>query len=301
MRYLAVAVVVGAIAFWVGTKMGGHGTSPLGGQLAAPRSTLDKIKNEGQVIIGIGQEAAPFGYMDKGELVGFDVDIAHAVAARLETYTGQKVRIVFRPVTDETRISWVQSGEVHMSLCHTNITRKRQASIDFTVPYGWDGKSILYDLRKGTRNLEDFAGKVLGIKRSSSSEGEIQAYFAAQGWAKPELRQFDSHVAGIQAVLDGQIDGFTDDDSIIVNTAMKSGHKVGPGGDLAVTSTPYSPAYFGIGVPQDDSRWRDVLNYCLHDLWSAGQYQAIHQKWFGPDSMCPMPLGNHQMEPFVKG
>jgi polar amino acid transport system substrate-binding protein len=188
-----------------------------------------------------------------------------------------------------------------MSLCHTNSTRKRDANIDFTVPYGWDGKGVLYRTAGGKQDLANFAGKTIGIKRSSSSEGEIKAYFTAKGWAPPILKQFDNHAAGIQALIDGQIDGFTDDNSIIINTAMLAGHKVGADGELAVTDTPYSPAYFGIGVPENDSRWRDTLNYCLHDLWSSGEFQTIYTKWFGPNSSCPIPLGDHKMEPYVKG
>lgn len=266
-----------------------------------PEGVLDAVKESGEVIIGMGMEAAPFGYREDGQLVGFDVDIARAVVEKLEQYVGKPVRLRFKPVSDETRIAWVQSGEVHMSLCHTNNTRKRDANIDFTVPYGWDGKGVLYDQRKGVKNLSDLQGKDIGIKRSSSSEGEIQAYFKAKGWEAPVLKQYDSHIAGIKALVDGQIDGFTDDNSIIVNTATKAGYKVGAGGILAVTQTPYSPAYFGIGVPENDSDWRDTLNYCLHDLWESGEFQEIYRKWFGPDSMCPIPLADNKMTPFVKG
>ncbi len=271
------------------------------GRAGAGRSTLDAVRKEGKVIIGIGMEAAPFGFREDGELVGFDVDIARAVAGRLKVYVGRDVRAEFVPVTDETRIAWVLSGQVHMSLCHTNITRKRDARIDFSIPYGWDSKGILYDLRNGRKDLAAFAGRTIGIKRSSSSEGEIQAYFTARGWKAVQIKQYDNHTAGIQAVCDGQIDGFTDDNSIIINTAMKAGHKVGPGQALAVTDTPYSPAYFGIGMPENDSDWRDTVNYCLHDLWLSGEFQRAYRKWFGEDSMCPIPLGEHRMEPFVKG
>jgi polar amino acid transport system substrate-binding protein len=264
-------------------------------------STLEVVQSDGKVVVGIGQDAAPFGYMDQGQLTGYDVEIARAVIDRLGERLGRKMTIQFKSVTDETRISWVQSGEVHLSLCHTNNTRKRDAEIDFTVAYGWDGKGVLYDLRKGQRDLEAFAGKTIGIKRSSSSEGEIQAYFDSHGWQKPTLKQYDNHAAGIQALVDGQIDGFTDDNSIIINTAMRAGHQVGTGGILAVTETPYSPAYFGIGVPENDSDWRDALNYSLHDLWSSGEFQKIYARWFGPDSMCPIPLGENRMEPFVIG
>jgi polar amino acid transport system substrate-binding protein len=307
MKKTPLIVVVTAVAFlFVGYYAGRRtlastptSTVATGHRIA--RDTFDQVKNEGRVIVGIGQEAAPFGYRDNGELVGYDVDIARAVVKRLEVYIGRKISLEFKPVSDETRISWVQSGEVHMSLCHTNITRKRLANVDFTVPYGWDGKGVLYRNAGVKRDLAEFAGKSIGIKRSSSSEGEINAYFTAQGWALPVLKQFDNHAVGIQALMDGQIDGFTDDNSIIINTAMLAGHKVGPGGVLAVTDTPYSPTFFGIGVPENDSKWRDTLNYCLHDLWLSGEFQTIYDKWFGPKSMCPIPLKDHKMEPFVQG
>ena len=266
------------------------------------KSNFDIVQGETRVIVGIGQEAAPYGFRDdNGELVGFDVDIARAVVRKLENYIGQPVNLEFRAVTDEARIGWVQSGEVHMALCHINITRKRDAVIDFTVPYGWDGKGILYRTDGGRQDLASFAGKTVGFKRSSNSEPQIQDYFREHGWTLPELRQFDNHAAGIQALIDGQIDGFTDDNSIIVSTAMLVGHKVGPNATLAITDKPYSPAQYGIGVPENDSRWRDALNYCLHDLWESGEHLEIYEKWFGEDSMCPIPLGDNRMDPFVKG
>lgn len=295
-------VVVTAIVFLVIGILVGPKKNATGYAASAAQSTFEAVKKEGRVIIGIGQEAAPFGYMEDGKLVGFDVDIARAVVKKLEKYAAKELKVEFKPVSDETRISWVQSGQIHMSLCHTNNTRKRDANIDFTVPYGWDGKGVLYNVTKGkNRNLKDFAGKVIGIKRSSSSEGEIQAYFKNKSWDKVTLKAYDSHTAGIQALVDDQIDGFTDDNSIIINTAMRAGHKVGPDGILAVTATPYSPAFFGVGVPENDSDWRDVLNYSLHDLWTSGEFQEIYRKWFGSDSMCPVPLGSHRMEPYVDG
>lgn len=292
-----------ALVFLFGSCSMGHRESgPQPSAESKPSAgTLEIVKREGRVIVGIGQEAAPYGYRQKGELVGFDVDIARAVAKKLQAYAERPVALEFRAVTDETRIGWVQSGEVHMALCHINITRRRDARIDFTVPYGWDGKGILYRTVDGKRALSWFAGKTVGFKRASSSEGEIQDYFSAQGWELPRLKQFDNHAAGIQALIDGQIDGFTDDSSIVINTAMLAGRKVGPDGELAITDTLYANAQYGIGVSENNSRWRDTLNYCLHDLWESGEFMAIYNKWFGPRSMCPLPLGSNRMEPFVKG
>ncbi len=54
-------------------------------------------------------------------------------------------------------------------------------------------------------------------------------------------------------------------------------------------------------MPENDSDWRDAVNYALHDLWKTSEFQRIHEAWFGPASMCPMPLGAIRMVPFVDG
>ena len=269
---------------------------------ADTQSLLDEVKKSGVVNVGMSCEVAPFSYRDADKnIVGFDVDIARAVVKKLEAYTVSPVKMKIVQVTDETRISWVKSGQVDMSVSCINDTRKRQEQIDFSVPYFWDGKGIMYDLKNGPKDIADFAGKTIGFKRASSSEGEIQRFFEEKGLNKPVLKAYDNHTAGIKALVDGQIDGFTDDNSIIINTAMLMEIKVGPGKSLDVTKTPYSPAHFGIGLRENDSKWRKVINYCLHDLWLSGEYQAIYKKWFGPNSNCPIPLGSNGMEPYVKG
>ena len=268
----------------------------------AQQSTLDVVKKSGELVVGLGMECSPFSYRDAGgNLVGFEVDLTNVLVKNLEAYVGVPLKLRLENVTDETRISWVQSGQISVSVCHCNNTRKRQDLIDFSVPYFWDGKSVMYNNAKGKKDLKDFAGKTIGFKRSSSSEGEIKRYFEAQGWTAPVLKQFDNHTAGIKALADGQIDGFTDDNSIIISTAMLAGYTVGEGKKLNLTPGRYSAAYYGVGVKENDSKWRKAIDFALHDMWLSGDYQKIYDKWFGAKSKCPIPLGTNKMEPFVKG
>src|SRR4051812_33108121 len=52
--------------------------------LAQEKSRLDEILTRGKVIVGVTSEAPPFGFIDdKGELVGFDIDIAKLMARSL--------------------------------------------------------------------------------------------------------------------------------------------------------------------------------------------------------------------------
>jgi len=267
----------------------------------ASQSTWDKVKDSGVLTIGIGEDAPPYEYLQNGQPIGYDVDIARAVGQRLSAYAGRTLRLEFVPVTDEDRITWVQTGQVDMSLAHTNITRTRLENIDFSLPYGWDGKAILYLASDGTRDLASFAGKAVGFKISSSSVGEIKAYYAARGWKLPDLVQFDNYDAGIQALLNKQIQGFTDDTSLIKASAISMGYKVGPGGTFYLTEPEYSATYYGIGVRQNDSLWRNEVNYALQDLWKDGEFQKIYNKWFGPHSSDPIPLGNNHIDAYVVG
>ena len=48
---------------------------------AAGKSKLDEVRARGKVIVGVTSEAPPFGFIDeKGELVGFDIDVAKLIA-----------------------------------------------------------------------------------------------------------------------------------------------------------------------------------------------------------------------------
>ena len=48
-----------------------------------PKDLLSKIKFKNKIVIGIKNDSKPFGYIENGELKGFDVDIAKSVSKML--------------------------------------------------------------------------------------------------------------------------------------------------------------------------------------------------------------------------
>ena len=51
----------------------------------------------------------------------------------------------------------------------------------------------------------------------------------------------------------------------------------------------YSPTYYGIGVPRNQSAWRYRVNAALRSLIMDGTYQKIYDVWFGPEGRYPLP------------
>ncbi len=252
-----------------------------GGETAV--STYDQVIENGAVRIGARNDNPPMSFLDdSGDWVGFDIDLANAVAAKL----GVEPELIV--VDGTTRISFLQSGEVDMSVASMNHTRDRDDAVDFSITYFWDNQSFL--IRKGTySSIDELMGQTVAANAGSSAIPSWQAYSAAMGGPAPDIVEFDDKLAAMQALRDGAVEGYTEDNITMLSLAAGDPNlELLPGG--------HNPVQFGIGLPNNDSLWRDQVNYALQELWKDGTYQEIYDRWFvGPDRILDLPLGG-QME-----
>jgi polar amino acid transport system substrate-binding protein len=235
------------------------------------------------VRIGVRNDNPPLSFVtEEGEWVGFDVDLAHAIAAQLNL---EPELIV---VDGTTRISFLQEGRVDMSIASMNHTRKRDNAIDFSITYFWDNQSFLVRTGEFTA-IEKLMGKKVAANAGSSAIPSWIAHSAALGGPEPEIVEFSDKLAAMQALRDGAVEGYTEDNITMLALAA---------GDPALELLPggHNPVQFGIGVPNNQSAWRDQVNYALQELWKSGAFHEIYARWFeGPDAAIQLPLGG-QME-----
>ena len=246
-------------------------------------SLAEDVAARGTVRIGVRNDNPPLSFVtEEGEWVGFDVDLAHAIAAQLNL---EPELIV---VDGTTRISFLQEGRVDMSIASMNHTRKRDNAIDFSITYFWDNQSFLVRTGEYTA-VEELMGKKVAANAGSSAIPSWIAYSAAQGGPEPEIVEFSDKLAAMQALRDGAVEGYTEDNiTMLALAAGDPGLELLPGG--------HNPVQFGIGVPNNQSAWRDQVNYALQELWKSGAFQEIYANWFeGPDAPIQLPLGG-QME-----
>ena len=242
-------------------------------------STLDRVVEEGSVRIGVRNDNPPLSFVDDaGEWVGFDIDLAEAMARQM----GVEHELVV--VDGTTRISFLQEGRVDLSIASMNHTRKRDDAIDFSITYFWDNQSFL--IRKGTYgSIDELFGATVAANAGSSAIPSWQAYSAVAGGAEPEIVEFSDKLAAMQALRDGAVEGYTEDN--ITMLALAAGDP-----ELELLPGGHNPVQFGMGVPINDSAWRDAVNYALQELWKSGEFAEIYAKWFeGPDAVIELPLG----------
>ncbi len=252
-----------------------------GGETAG--SSYDQVMEAGTVRIGVRNDNPPMSFIDEnGDWVGFDIDLANALADQL----GVELELVV--VDGTTRISFLQDGEVDMSVASMNHTRDRDDAIDFSITYFWDNQSFL--VRDGTYNaIDELMGQTVAANAGSSAISSWQEYSAENGGPPPDIVEFNDKLAAMQALRDGAVEGYTEDNITMLSLAAGDpGLVLLPGG--------HNPVQFGIGLPNDDSLWRDQVNYALQELWQSGVYHEIYERYFvGPEKIIDLPLGG-QME-----
>ena len=99
----------------------------------AKARTLDEIKKDGKIRIGVFSDKSPFGYVDSnGEVQGYDVEFAKRIGKDL---LGSEDAVEFVYVEAASRVEYLKSGKVDIILANFTITDERKEAIDFALPY----------------------------------------------------------------------------------------------------------------------------------------------------------------------
>ena len=100
---------------------------------SAKARTLDEIKKDGKIRIGVFSDKSPFGYVDSnGEVQGYDVEFAKRIGKDL---LGSEDAVEFVYVEAASRVEYLKSGKVDIILANFTVTDERKESVDFALPY----------------------------------------------------------------------------------------------------------------------------------------------------------------------
>ncbi|MFA6810519.1 MAG: transporter substrate-binding domain-containing protein [Desulfoplanes sp.] len=249
-------------------------------QMAFAGPTYDKVMQDKVIHAGIMTNSIPGAYFDAdNKWVGFDVDIATEIAKRLDCKL-DRVK-----VTDKTRISFLQQGRIDMSIANMTHKRERDKSIDFSITYFFDGQKIL--AKKGKfKSIKDMIGKKIATSQGTTSEINIKNLLKKMGDtnANAHVKSFPDYASAFAALQMGSVAGFTTDSTILLGYAAKEPGKYELVGDF------FSDEPYGIGLPENDSKWRDTINFTIQDMWNDGTYMSIYNKWYGPDTPYSFPM-----------
>jgi polar amino acid transport system substrate-binding protein len=253
----------------------------------AKGSIYDQVKASGKLKIGHGVDVPPLCMIEPGtgELVGFDIDMAKAMTDQIGTIMGKKLKMEGVVVNNKTRIAFLANRRIDITIRSMSHTRSRDEQVDYAEPpYLWSGK-IFYAKKGKFKTPMDICGQRMAVVQGSNAYLAGQDYLKELGCKKKfKLLSFQNNSECFLALKQGKVDSFIQDTPIIAGVAGSEGvdyEKVGP---------IFSPGLYGMGVPPNDSKWRDTVSFALQDMISNGTYEKIYMKWFGPNGKAPLPI-----------
>jgi polar amino acid transport system substrate-binding protein len=241
---------------------------------AQERSKLDEVLERGKLIVVTLGTVPPYAFKDdKGELVGFDIDIARLAATALFRDPN---KVEFVVVTSDGRWPAIESGRADMGVGGTTIYPDRAIRVAFTRPFIDSGQSILVVKSAGIKSLADLNQAKYTVANLNNPQ---MADRAKMFFPNATILTFDTPSGQFLAVKSGrahalQIDTPTAD--YFAATSAKD-FEVLP---QMLTASQNN----GIYLKPGDFKWWLWLDTLVNELRTGSyypQYAALYNKWFG--------------------
>ncbi|MFT3694730.1 MAG: ABC transporter substrate-binding protein/permease [Kofleriaceae bacterium] len=228
-----------------------------------PGHTLDDIQQRGEITWGADQAGGePYVYQDdKGNLIGFEVDIANAVARRL----GVKARMV--QYNWSNLIQSLERGDFDIAMNGIEATQERKDRILLSDPYYVYAETLTVRTDSDAKSLFDLAGKKVGTLNQTFAHDIINMI--------PTLREvlYEGNEEPYIDLETGRSDAVLLDNIIADRYGCTDKHPT-------LKCVPYDIARgtYVVGIRKGDASLQAAINKALADMRKDGELQAILEK-----------------------
>jgi polar amino acid transport system substrate-binding protein len=260
--------------------------------------TLDRIRQNGKVMLGYRADAQPFSYRDEaGNPAGYSVALCQSIADALKTDLAlANLSIEWVPVTIDDRFSAVQQGKVDLLCGAETETLARRKEVSFSLPIFPSGIGALLaaDAPSELQEiLERGSPPTKPIWRGSPARTLLeQQTFAvvantrAVDWLRERAAAFDidakiipvdSYEAGVQSLIDGGSDVLFGDRAILLEAAKRNpaAH------DLTLLDRRFTNEPVGLVLARGDEDFRLVVDQKLSQTIRSDAFRGLYARWFG--------------------
>ena len=181
--------------------------------------TLDEIKEDGTIHIGVFSDKNPFGYVDEnGEYQGYDVYFANRIGEDLG------VKVDFVSTEAANRIEYLQTGKVDVILANFTVTKEREEEVDFALPYMNVALGVVSPDSRVIESLDDWNSEDQMIVIS----GTTAETFLIENYPEIPLQKYDSYATAKNALENGNGAAWANDNTEVIAFALQNkGYTVG--------------------------------------------------------------------------
>jgi cystine transport system substrate-binding protein len=232
--------------------------------------SLSDIQDSGELVIGTEGTYQPFTYHEggSGALTGYDVDVATAVAEKLD----------LTPTFEETQfdalLAGLDAGRFDLVANQISITDEREVSYDFSTPYTVSrGAVITAADDTSITSLADLEGKTTAQSQSSN-------FYTTAKDAGADVQVVEGWAQSVALLEQGRIDATVNDELTFLDY-VKTNPDRAAGIKIAATTDDVSRSALVTTKGSDDLV--EAIDEALADLKADGTLAEISDRYFGQD------------------
>ncbi len=244
------------------------------GESAAEGSdeSLQKVLDSGKFILGLDATFEPMGYTNENdEIVGFDIDVAEEVCARMG------VELVKEPIDWDTKEQDLAVGRIDCIWNGMSINPSRAEQMNLSDPYMKNEMVFVVPASSDVASMSDLAGKNIAVQNGSSAQDILEASELCTSDTPVTVTAMATNVEALQQLELGLVDAVFLD-SVVANYQITSAGK-----DYKVLPDGLEEEEYAIGFRKEDQALRDEVQKILGEMKADGKLGEISTKWFGSD------------------
>lgn len=230
---------------------------------------LTTIRNRGTIVVGLEGDWAPWSFVgDDDALMGFDVEVARAVASKL----GVEAEIV--PGEWDGLFSGMDAGRYDIVVNGVEVTPERSEKYAFSEPYAYIRTALIVrGDNEDIKTFEDLKGKTTANSIASTYMTLAEEYGAT-------VSGVDTLDETLTLVLQGRVDA-----TLNANVSYTDYMAQHPDADLKVVATTDDASLVSIPMRKadDTASLREAINAALAELHADGTISELSVKYFGED------------------
>ena len=241
------------------------------GDVGETGDLLSEIQNRGYITVAMEGTWAPWTYHDEeGELVGFDVEVAAAVAEEL----GVEVR--YEEGEWDGLLAGVESGRYDIMVNGVGYTEERAQAYDFSEPYCYNKTALIVRSDNDEiSSLEDLEGKTTCNSANSTYQFIAEEYGAT-------VLDVETLDGTLEMVLAGPERA---DATLNAEASFLDYMKEHPDAELKIVDYYSELENVCIIMPKGESSdsLREAINGAIDKLREDGTLTELSNKYFGGD------------------
>jgi polar amino acid transport system substrate-binding protein len=256
----------------------GGGTATTAAASAVDQALAAKVpaavKSDGKILIGTDSSYAPNEFLDTDgkTVVGFDVDLFNAVAAKLGLTTEWQSAVF------DAIIPGIQSGKYEAGVSSFTINDERKQQVNmvsyFNAGTQWGTKAG----NPSGVQPDDACGKKVAVQTGTVQDtddlsSKRQDACKSAGKAAITIDRYQRQDQATAAVVSGKDDAMLADSPVLAYAVKQTN------GQLELLGEIYDAAPYGYVVNKDQADFAEALAGAVAALVSDGTYQQILSKW----------------------